>query len=137
MKKQGLNFSRSAFVEMNTKPSTEVEAGEEAAVFLNQWPPLSGSGVWSACPKKSNQDWFSGNCHALKDVLNSLSIRSHHTGRLRQLQGELWSILPVISNKAPGAGRVQRSGEGGTWPPTSLSSAGGSPVPAAAPVAPR
>lgn len=36
MKKQGLNFSRSAFVEMNKKPSTEVEAGEEAAVFLNQ-----------------------------------------------------------------------------------------------------
>lgn len=131
MKKQGLNFSRSAFVEMNKKPSTEVEAGEEAAVFLNQWPPLSVSGVWSACPKKSNQDWFSGNCHALKDVLNSLSICNHHTGRLRQLQGELWSILPV---KPPG---WQRSGEGGTWPPTSLCSAGGSQVPAAVPVAPR
>lgn len=31
MKKQGLNFSPSAFVEMNKKLSTEVEAGEEAA----------------------------------------------------------------------------------------------------------
>ena len=58
-KKQGLNFSQSAFVEMNKKLSTEVEAGEEAAVFLNQWPPLSVAGVWSACPKRSNQAWFS------------------------------------------------------------------------------
>lgn len=59
MKKQGLNFSQSAFVEMNKKLSTEVEAGEEAAMLLNQWPSLSVVGVWSACPKRPNQAWFS------------------------------------------------------------------------------
>ena len=59
MKTQGLNFSQSAFVEMNKKLSTEAEAGEEAALFLSQWSPLSVAGVWSACPKRSKQAWFS------------------------------------------------------------------------------
>lgn len=93
---------------------------QKRLLFLSQWPLLA-LGVWSACPKKSNQAWFSSSCHALKEAVNTLDTGNHHTGRLRQLQGELGSIPPVISNKGLLAGERREVPP----PPTSLSSAVG------------